>query len=381
MEILALIAIVIIVLELQAFLFNKFSLLKLDYKCEYSVSEAHEGDDIYFVETVHNNKFLPVPWLKAEIHTSRWLDFAESNSVVAQENRHVTSSFLLRSYQKTTRRWKLKCTKRGVFTTENVSLVWGNIFGYHSCSMPVSVNAKLIVYPEIIDLDETFICANYLQGNTIVRRWIIDDPFIVSGAREYGPGDSMNRIHWRATAKEGKLMVRKNDFTSQLSITVILNIQSMEYEYDNVVYRDIIEMGIKVAATIFDRALAMGSPVSFVTNGCTIEDSSKIIFIEESAGKEHVSDLLKILAKLKLTNVKDFEIFMEDVKQNINNSDVFIITAYINEGISNIARSLKLQGNMVKVILLDKFVKIEDLPQDIDVYIFLGVDNANEKAG
>ena len=89
MEGFALALLVLAVVFAQAVLFKRSAFKKLDYKCEFSVNEASEGDEIYLVETVYNKKLIPVPWLKAEINSSRWLEFAETRSIVAQENRHL----------------------------------------------------------------------------------------------------------------------------------------------------------------------------------------------------------------------------------------------------------------------------------------------------
>ena len=100
MDIIALLLILAFMLWLQMYLLCKFVLDRLEYRFEFSVPEAHEGDTITLVETVYNGKLLPVPWLRVDIHTSRWLEFAGTCSVIAQDNRHVTSSFVLKSYQK-----------------------------------------------------------------------------------------------------------------------------------------------------------------------------------------------------------------------------------------------------------------------------------------
>lgn len=115
MEIIALALIFAAALWLQVWLFARHAFTKLEYRCEFSSSEAHEGDSLYLVETVYNRKLLPVPWLKVDIHSSRWLDFAGTCSVVAQDSRRVTSSFILKGYQKVTRKWKLKCLKKRGF--------------------------------------------------------------------------------------------------------------------------------------------------------------------------------------------------------------------------------------------------------------------------
>ncbi|MCX7921196.1 MAG: DUF58 domain-containing protein [Clostridia bacterium] len=367
MEIIALLIIVIVAITLQGRIFKKWVLKKLEYKCEFGVNEAHEGEDIFLVETVYNRKLLPVPWLKAEIFSSRWLHFAEASSVVTQESRYVTSNFLLRGRQKITRRWNLKCLKRGIFKISRVTLVAGDLLGTVTDSLPVDVNTELVVYPEVISLEDMFVPANYMQGDTVVKRWIIDDPFLVSGTREYTPRDSMNRIDWRATAKTGNLMVKKNDFTSQFNYTVILNIQSLENEYYGTIYKELVELGIKAAATIIDKALRGGTPVRLATNGSTANGGGQAVFTSAASGAEHVRSLMRLLATLVLKSVRDFEDFLEGVSDGIDNTSVILITSYVNQSIVHTARLMKAKGNRVTIILLN-VIETRDIPSDIDIY-------------
>jgi hypothetical protein len=367
MEILALAFILVMALTLQGWVFNRFVFKNMDYSCRFSTDKAHEGDNIFLVETVQNKKLLPVPWLKVDIHTSRWLDFAKTNSVITRDGRRVSSTFFLKSYQKTTRRWYLKCMKRGVFKIGNVTLIGGDLLRYGINSVPMPVNTGLTVYPEVIDIEEMFTSTRHVLGDTVVRRWIIDDPFIVSGTREYMPTDPMKSIHWPATARQGNLMVRKNDFTSRLSMTVILNIQSMEFEYEHVADRDLAELGIKVAATLIDRSVTTACPVRFATNACTIDDRTQMVLTQEAVGREHVEELMEILAKLELMNIRDFKEFLDSLTGKIQNSDVYILASYISEVECDRLRSLRNYNNSVRIILLNKFVNMADLPGDIEV--------------
>lgn len=368
MEIIALALIFAFALGAEVLLFGRFAFTGLKYRCEFSSPEAYEGDKLFLVETVYNRKLLPVPWLKVDIHSSRWLNFAGTCSVVAQENRRVTSSFTLRGYQRTTRRWHLACLKRGVFTTENVTLVSGDLLNFRVVSIPVRVNASLTVYPEIIDLEEVFTPVNFLQSDNIVRRWIVDDPFIVAGARDYTGSDPLNRIHWPATAREGRLMIRKNDFTAQNSLAILLNMQSKPDEYADIIYKDKAELGIKAAATLLNRALEAGMPVRLATNGCIPEEQNRTILTGEAADREHAAGLLKILAKLTMRTVKDFEYFMEDITDVITNSRVIIITPYVSRQLGEQIRRLQDASNTVGVILLGRAFEYGAFPGDLEIY-------------
>jgi uncharacterized protein (DUF58 family) len=178
-----------------------------------------------------------------------------------------------------------------------------------------------------------------------------------SGLREYLPGDALNRIHWKATANRGRLMVKKNDFTTNLRTAVILNIQSQDNEPDTVINKEFIEFGIKVAATIFNKALMQGLPLSFSTNGSVINEDKKVILTKESTGQEHINELLNILARLKLKNAQDFEFFINDLSQNYSNTEVIILTSYLTKEICKTIRKIKAAKNTVSIMLLNTVEK------------------------
>ncbi|MDP4093331.1 MAG: DUF58 domain-containing protein [Bacillota bacterium] len=381
MKVIVLVLLVILVIVLQDRILRRTATRKLDYECRFSKQEAYEGEILYLQETVQNRKFLPVPWLKVDIHTSCWLDFAGTNSVVTQSGRRVSSSFVLGARKKVIRNWKVLCLKRGLFTIENVTFVWGDLLGTSNSSAAKSVKSSLMVYPSPVNLENILVPLNYLQGDTIVKRLIIDDPFLVSGIREYSGYDPMNRIHWQATAKAGRLMVKKNDFTSQHKIQVILNIQSSEYEFDEVFDKPMIELGIKVAATVFDRAHRLGIPISFNCNGCLYDTPDKTIQTDIEAGNQHFQRLMKILAMLELKKVVDFDNFISDFENRSGDSEIIVITSYINDNIFNAIRKIGRFRNNLKIFILDRCVSTKGIPGDMDVYILNGTEDyaINEK--
>lgn len=369
MEIVAVVIIFLAAIYIQGFLLNLLLFRKLEYSCNFNVDKATEGDNIFIEEIIYNKKPLPISWIKSEIYTSRWLEFAGKDAVLAQESRFVTSNFFLKSYQKVTRRWNVKCIKRGYFEIDKITLVGGDFLGaFSDASTVIDVNTNLLVYPATITLEEFFKPASRFIGDTIVKRWINDDPFMFSGLREYMPGDTLNRIHWKATANRGRLMVKKNDYTTNLRTAVILNIQSQDNEPDTVINKEFIEFGIKVAATIFNKALMQGLTLSFSTNGSVINEDEKMIFTKESSGQEHINELLDILARLKLKKVQDFEFFINDISQNYSNTEVIILTSYLTEKICDTIRKIEAGKNAVSIMLLNS-TEEENLPGDLDIYI------------
>lgn len=357
MEVLAFIIIIVLAFWLQTYIFEKWVFTRLQYTCTFNKYLAYEGDNIMLVETVHNNKILPLQWLKVEIHSSRWLDFAQTRSVVAQESRFVTSGFFLKSYQKTTRTWKVKCLKRGLFTTGSVTLVAGDLFGHSIKSMPVQVNLQLLVYPKPVNLEALFINPNHSLGDHIVKHWIMDDPFLTLGTREYTPQDPMNRIHWQSTASHGTLMVRNNEYTNDRKLDIILNIQSMEYEYTDVVNKGIIELAIKVAATIIMESSKTGLPIRFICNGSNPDNDQRGILTISSSGHIHTDALLTLLAKLQLKKAIEFEDYLESFIYSLDSNNMIIITAYLSDRLCQILSQLKFSHLHINILLLDDHIE------------------------
>lgn len=359
MEFLALAAVLLGVIVLQNWLFQHKALEHLEYRCYLTADQVFEGDEIELVEELANKKWLPIPWLKSEITTSRWLDFAGAQSVVSDQSRFVPSFFMLGSYQKIVRRWKVRCLKRGEFEIEKVVLVSTDLFGSRSFSRPEPVTAQILVLPRPLGDEALAVRPRYLNGDILVRRQLLDDPFMIAGVREYTERDPMNKIHWSATAKEGRIMVYHNDYTSSQSVTVVLNLQSRPLEHFETLDRERMEDAIRVCARLFDETLQTGMPLRFLVNG-SVDASRNSIVTSEYWGSEYVESLLQLLAKLKLASTEDFSRYLAGIYHDVTSTDLVIVTLYLNEAMTAFARRKDADGVHVRLILLGA------LPPDLD---------------
>ncbi len=287
MEIITLLVIFLLILATEKRIYTKYVFSNLEYTCSFNQEEAFEGDEIEIIETISNNKRLPIACLKSELTISKWLNFIGVYSEVNDQTRSLPSLFALRGYQKITRRWKVRCLKRGVFTIENVALVARDLMNLCVMSQVVKINKKIIVLPKAYEGCLKNIQSDYIQGDVIVKRFIIEDPFYILGVRKYTERDPMNKIHWGATAKAREIMVYQNDYTSRQDCTVVFNMQSHDYQINEVISEKIIEEGIKVCAALFKQTLALGIPVSFMTNSVLMDDDSSIT-TRRQWGKEHI---------------------------------------------------------------------------------------------
>ena len=229
MELIAVILLVLLVLFGEIGLYRRNGLKGLSYRCRFSETECTEGDSLQFVETVSNEKGMPVPWLKAELTTSCWLDFPETNSSQTGENRFVTSFFSVRGHAKVSRVWNITCEKRGAYEMEHVVLVTSDLLGVVRLSLQAEdTGGTLLVLPQRMT-EAGLILPRLLHqqfGDQSVRHSLLTDPCLSAGVREYVPGDPLHRMHWKASAHAGTLLMRREEHTAQQTVTVLLALES-----------------------------------------------------------------------------------------------------------------------------------------------------------
>ena len=369
MKLVFLVVLIYAIVSLQAYIFKKYSFQDLDYSYKFDRDEVFEGENFSLVETIKNNKILPLPWLRSDITASKWLEFGEANAqAISDDTRIVSSFFTLGGYKAVTRTWNVNCTKRGEFEIKKAHMVSSDLFGQAKISKGVEVSYTVLVLPNTVDLEEMFILPRYLQGDTITKRQIAEDPFYISGVREYTDRDPMNSIHWAATAKEQKLMVRNYEYTSQQSLTILLNIKSQEIEYGEIVHPDLVEGSIRVCASLLSLAIEEGIPVNLYANAPTDDMGTDITATNMASGNEHAMDLLRILAKIRMKSVCTVTEFFSYVDSAVSGTDLAIVTPYLDTAICNYARD-KMYNNVHVQIYLTNFVEQKEIPDDLEIYI------------
>ena len=78
--------------------------------------------------------------------------------------------------------------------------------------------------------------------------------------RDYVPGDDRRNVHWRSTARTGRLMVRQFEETRRAHLLVILDLDEAAYETD-----EELETAISCAASLIVATMREGREVSLVT--------------------------------------------------------------------------------------------------------------------
>ncbi len=337
MELIAILLIVAVLLFGERLLFRKLVLRHVEYSVRFSAAEAFEGETIEIVEEVVNRKWLPVPWLKTELSTSRWLEFSGSAAARASDARFVPSIFALKPYQRCVRTRKASALKRGVFRLESTSLIGSDLLGLVSVSRSIRTDAEIRILPAPYEVGEGELSARELNGEITARRFFCDDPFLRSGAREYTGREPMNRICWNSTARQGKLMVYRNDFTTSNRVLILINLQRSPFGDPRPPAAADTETMIKAAAFLLELLAGRGCSADLAAN-CAPE-----LYAAGGAEREDYQKLLRCLSGLENLCETDFRDFFSRLDLS-RFTDAVILTPYLDERLLLLAREEKRRG-------------------------------------
>ncbi|MCL2741651.1 MAG: DUF58 domain-containing protein [Oscillospiraceae bacterium] len=327
---------IIAAIAAQLIAFGRYGSERLSYSSAFNVTETRQGEEIEFVETIRNGKSLPVPWIKVNIFTSRHLDFALSNSSVAQDSRFITSAFFLKGHQRVRRHWRVTPTKRGVYRIPEVTMTTGDLMGISRSSVGVKVDSTLTVYPETVTLDRDMLRVGRVVGERSIARFLPHNPYLVSGAREYDGSEAMNRISWKATARMGTLMSKVNDVTASMGLAIVLNVQTRDYLRSEIPDKELVEDGIKVASTLANIALADETAVRLLSNApMPGEGPAKAVEVPEGSGKAHVMAIQDILAGLEVSVAEDFDDLWVRLCEPLRDTIIVLISCYLPKALTS----------------------------------------------
>lgn len=240
---------------------------------------------------ITNRSWLPFPWLMVEERVPLDLkDTLEYRNVLAVGSRAVVDH----SYT-------LYCKRRGYYPVGPLSLATGDLFGFADAQWVEDQPAYVTVYPQVVPLHQLGLPSRSPFGVLPARQRLFEDPNRMTGVREYMSGDSQRRIHWKASAHEDTLLVKKFQPAIALNVAVVLDLNSHNYPVSSAVGSS--EWAIIVAASVANYVVDQRQPVGMVTNGLDAPTEEMTMPIPVRQGQGHLSAILTALARVQMHEV------------------------------------------------------------------------------
>jgi len=220
----------------------------------YAVSQVygHVGDQLRVTYTIRNTGLLPKPWL--EVHNPSSLPGGLAGRAISLSSRGERS-------------WQLRVplTRRGAFRIDPLDVRSGDPFGFFEASASVGQGVSLIVYPRVDPLPHWRLPTAMVEGSHAQPERTLQTTPLATTVRPWAPGDSFNRIHWRTTARHGEIQVKEFDLEQTADAWIFLDLDASVQEGEG--DESTVEVGVRAAASIADRALNENRAVGLTTTG------------------------------------------------------------------------------------------------------------------
>lgn len=322
MNILALGIIAYLLYLLQQYVYIKIWDKNLFVTVYFSVLGLTEGENAEVIEVIENKKRLPLTMLKVKFQTSRNLEFDATLSSKKSDQYYRSDVFQIGGGERITRKLPFTAVKRGYYCIKNIDMVGSDIFLSREMYKSMGTDSYLYVYPRAFQGDDFVAALQKLNGEVIVKRHTLEDPFEFRGIREYQPFDEIRSINWKATAKAGGLMVNQRNYTSMQTISVFLNTEDsgiLKKERE-------VEGAVQLVMGVVSFFLAQGIKLALFANGRDII-TGETICLDGGAGIGQLDAVKKALARLDTTQKPEqFGSFWEHhgKESSDNNLPIFV---------------------------------------------------------
>ncbi len=260
-------------------------------------------------------------------------------------------------------RWDVRtlCTRRGEFTLGPMTLVSGDPFGLFQYVRRFPASSTIIVYPLTVPVHGFAAPVGPLSGGEAVRRRTHVVTTNAAGVREYQPGDSYNRIHWRSTARREQVMVKEFELDPLADVWLFLDLSAGSLvervpAYANS-YLPIVpphlppsteEYGVTIAASLAQYFVNKGRALGFVTYAPRRE------IVQPDRGPRQLTRILEILATVHSESEFSLDQMLSLEATHLGRgTTVVLITAAQHERWIAEAHTLVRRGMRVIAVLLD----------------------------
>jgi hypothetical protein len=119
--------------------------------------------------------------------------------------------------------------RRGLYPIGPFVVEYEDPFGMVNAVMAVGEADRLVVVPEVVELPAGGPTLADGEGTAqlVQRRVTGNDDDLTT--REYRPGDALRRVHWRASARHGELMVRQEEHRSHPDARIVVDTRQSGY--------------------------------------------------------------------------------------------------------------------------------------------------------
>jgi uncharacterized protein (DUF58 family) len=195
----------------------------LEYNRNLATRRVLWGDSLPVSIEIWNRKRLPLAWVEADDTLRPGLPIVERPIETGDRADRLLNTWTLGSFERVSRRYHVVAARRGVFEFGPVRLSVSDLFGNEAAHEQREGRDLFLVRPRILPVRERFVRQRW-DGDLRARHGLLENPALFAGVREYRAGDSLRRLHWKATARMGQPLSRRFEPARERDVMIALDI-------------------------------------------------------------------------------------------------------------------------------------------------------------
>lgn len=239
-------------------------------------------------------------------------------------------------------RYGLSRVPRGRYLLEDVRVVLEDPFGFERVEAELPAAAALLVYPRLVALDRVFsdIGATLPEGRRLLMRR--PSGFDLHSVREHQQGESLRRVHWRSTAKRGRLMVKELEDAPRDEVAVLLDAQAGSAVGGS------FDTQVRVAGSILLAHTSRNRRAVLLVNGASSE------FVQASVSEGDWRRALELLAAAEPDGHRPVESLLSDEASLVARAlEVAVVTALLSPQLADRLIQRSLAHRHVSLVYVD----------------------------
>jgi uncharacterized protein (DUF58 family) len=353
-----------------AWWWNRTSLKGVVYQRKLGEQRAFPGEVVDLTLRVSNEKLLPLGWLSVEDQWAMALPLEEGMlfSMPAGQTGLFRTAFAIRWFERVSRRYRIRCTRRGYYPLGPVRLTSGDIWGLFRESKTQGHLDWLVVYPQVLPLEALGFPPKEPLGEIKATWRIFEDPTRAVGIRDHRPEDGFRHIHWKASARRQELQVKVYEPTTSYNLIIFLNVATFARHWEGTKPLRL-EQAIAVAASIANHAVEDRYLVGLMANG-SIPHSDQAIKVLPSRRPDQLARVLEALAAVTSFTTSNIEsLLLAESPRLPWGATLVVVTVVVTEELlSALVRLHDVGRRLVLVSLEDEPSCAYSLPPRVLVY-------------
>ena len=272
--------------------------VEYDLRLSKTIAEPDEPLQLISVITNRRRRILSFLRLNENVPDALNVEGELRTESVSQRRSALRSTVYMMPRQRLTRRTPFTAPRRGRYLFLGATLEGGDFMGLSTASRQVELLRELVILPRRVEAARIQQLMGGWMGDRSVNRFIMEDPVLTLGYRDYTGREPMKQIAWTQTARLGRMMVRCQDYTVERTVTVMLNANTFAFGSYGA---RMLEAALALCRGVCEALEEQRIPYAFISNARCLGMPDGFGEVGDGLGKAHLATVLEGLGRADST--------------------------------------------------------------------------------